>query len=174
LKRSQDYSPDREDLPHSAFPFINPFAPETRQNRPSPPVSRPVTPKSRLKSLENSGFKTMKGRISTPNLRQIALQRELSKGPSRPTTGNLATNARPGLTKTGSSPAPPHSSPCARLFVTRSSLDHGYKPIRSAFLTLHSLRCLVKSRSSSAKNDKCEIWLAQRRKDNGIDALHLL
>ncbi|KAG8833353.1 hypothetical protein FRC17_010822 [Serendipita sp. 399] len=71
LPKSTPDSPLRSRPPQGAFPFINPFA-EPSQHRPSPPPSRPVTPKGRLRALASGGLKTLKGSISTPNLRAIA------------------------------------------------------------------------------------------------------
>ncbi|KIM23259.1 hypothetical protein M408DRAFT_265203 [Serendipita vermifera MAFF 305830] len=52
------------------FPFTNPFSSAYQA---SPPTSRPVTPKGRLRSLVSlEGLRAIKGSISTPNLRAAA------------------------------------------------------------------------------------------------------
>ena len=76
----------------SAFPFVNPFSFVTaggygyHHSPSSPATTRPVTPKGRLKSLVSlgEGFRTLKGSISTPNLRATATK---SSHGSRPPTG---------------------------------------------------------------------------------------
>jgi hypothetical protein len=124
---------DRDRPSHSAFPFVNPFTSDKHQNQPMPPTSQLVTPKGRLKSLANSRFKTIRGGIPTPTIRQntisVAEPRQdhlnVSYGSNfRPGTGNAPTD-RSGLTRNGSLAVPPRSvlqgqTICDTFFFPRS------------------------------------------------------
>lgn len=92
---------------HHPFPFINPFASEPgptlqqqqqQQHTSSQPTSRPATPKNRLRALASDKLKTLKGSISTPNLRAVARAQQAVPA------GNQPLNA----TSRNRAPVPPH------------------------------------------------------------------